>query len=51
MPTLSETISSTAFLIFFSKELLDSQFATLEKPKDAIIVDARKSPDEIVHVH
>lgn len=34
---------------FFSKELLDSQFATLEKPKDAIIVDARKSPDEIVN--
>jgi carbohydrate kinase (thermoresistant glucokinase family) len=34
---------------FFSKESLDSQFATLEKPKDAIIVDARKSPDEVVN--
>lgn len=34
---------------FFSKELLDSQLATLEKPKDAIIVDARKSPDEVVN--
>ena len=27
---------------FFPKELMESQFATLERPKDAIIVDARK---------
>jgi gluconokinase len=33
---------------FFPKELLESQFATLEKPKDAIIVDARKPLDEVV---
>jgi gluconokinase len=33
---------------FFPKELLESQFATLEKPKDAIIVDARKTLDEVV---
>ncbi|SJM94483.1 gluconokinase [Crenothrix polyspora] len=29
-------------------EFLDSQFATLEEPQDAIIVDANLTPDEIV---
>jgi gluconokinase len=33
---------------FFPKELLESQLATLEKPKDAIVVDARQSENEIV---
>lgn len=33
---------------FFPKELMESQFAALEKPKDAIIVDARKSLAEVV---
>ena len=33
---------------FFPKELMKSQFADLEKPKDALIVDARKSLDEVV---
>jgi gluconate kinase len=28
---------------------MDSQFAALEKPKDAIIVDARKSLAEVVN--
>jgi gluconokinase len=32
---------------FFPKELMESQFATLEKPKDAIIIDAR-NPLEVV---
>ena len=34
---------------FFPKELMDSQFAALEKPRDAIIVDARKSLAEVVN--
>jgi gluconokinase len=33
---------------FFPKELMESQFAALEKPKDAIIVDARKPLEEVV---
>ncbi|HYY28706.1 MAG TPA: gluconokinase [Chthoniobacterales bacterium] len=33
---------------FFPKELMDSQFATLEKPKDAIVIDARKPIDSVV---
>jgi gluconokinase len=33
---------------FFPKELMQSQFATLEKPQDAIIVDARKPLEEVV---
>src|SRR5271169_5020939 len=33
---------------FFPKELLESQFAALEKPKDAIIVDARKPLNAVV---
>jgi gluconokinase len=33
---------------FFPKELMESQFAALEKPKDAIIVDARKPLGEVV---
>jgi gluconokinase len=33
---------------FFPKELMESQFAALEKPKDAIIIDARKSLEEVV---
>jgi gluconokinase len=32
---------------FFPKELMNSQFAALEKPKDAIIIDARKSLAEV----
>jgi gluconokinase len=32
---------------FFPKELMESQFATLEKPKDAVIVDARKPLDAV----
>jgi gluconokinase len=33
---------------FFAKELLDSQFAVLEKPTNAIVIDARQSAEEIV---
>ena len=33
---------------FFPKELMESQFAALEKPKDAIIIDARKPLDVVV---
>jgi gluconokinase len=33
---------------FFPKELLESQFATLEKPKDAIIIDARNPLEAVV---
>lgn len=33
---------------FFPKELMDSQFATLEKPEDALIVDARKPLEAVV---
>jgi gluconokinase len=33
---------------FFPKELMESQFAALEKPKDAILVDARKPLAEVV---
>jgi gluconokinase len=38
---------------FFPKELMESQFAALEKPKDAIIIDARKPlaavVDQVIH--
>jgi gluconokinase len=34
---------------FFPKELMESQFAALEKPKDAIVVDARKPLKEVVN--
>jgi gluconokinase len=33
---------------FMPRTLLDSQFATLEEPRDAIVVDIRLTPDEIV---
>ena len=33
---------------FFPKELMDSQFAALEHPKEAIIIDARKPLDEVI---
>src|SRR3984893_9356739 len=33
---------------FFPKELMESQFAALEKPKGAIIIDARKPLDVVV---
>lgn len=33
---------------FFPKELLDSQFATLESPKDAIVVNANLPLDDVV---
>jgi gluconokinase len=33
---------------FFPKELMESQFAALEKPKDAIIIDARKPLEAVV---
>jgi gluconokinase len=33
---------------FFPKELMQSQFAALEKPKDAIVIDARKPLDEVI---
>jgi gluconokinase len=33
---------------FFPKQLMESQFAALEKPKDAIIIDARKEFDAVV---
>lgn len=35
---------------FFDPELLRSQFETLEEPTDAISVDIRKSPKEIVEL-
>lgn len=35
---------------FFPKELMASQFAALEKPKDAIIIDARKTLAEVVEL-
>ncbi len=28
--------------------LLDSQFATLEEPNDAIVIDIQLTPDEII---
>jgi gluconokinase len=33
---------------FFPKELMESQFAALEKPKDAVIIDARKPLADVV---
>ena len=33
---------------FFPKELLESQFATLERPADAIVVDARRPLEDVV---
>lgn len=33
---------------FAKQNLLASQFATLEEPKDAIVVDASKSPEEML---
>src|SRR6202790_5092878 len=33
---------------FFPKELMESQFAALEKPKDAIIMDARNPLDVVI---
>ena len=33
---------------FFPKELMQSQFASLEKPKNAIVIDARKPLDEVI---
>jgi gluconokinase len=33
---------------FFPKELMQSQFAALEKPRDAIVVDARQSLENVV---
>jgi gluconokinase len=33
---------------FFPKELMQSQFASLEKPKNAIIIDARNPLDEVI---
>jgi gluconokinase len=45
--TIRERLSHRA-AHFFPKELMDSQFATLAKPKDAIVVDARKPIDTVV---
>jgi gluconokinase len=33
---------------FFPKELMASQFVALEKPKGAIVIDARKPLDEVI---
>jgi gluconokinase len=33
---------------FMNPELLESQFQTLEEPKDAIVIDASKNPDHCV---
>ena len=33
---------------FFPKELMQSQFASLEKPKNAIVIDARKPLDDVI---
>ncbi len=33
---------------FFPKKLMDSQFEALEKPEDAILIDARKPLNEVV---
>ena len=33
---------------FFPKQLMESQFAALEKPKDAIIIDARRPLADVV---
>jgi gluconokinase len=33
---------------FFPKELMESQFTALEKPKDAVIIDARNPLDKVV---
>ena len=33
---------------FFPNELMQSQFASLEKPKNAIIIDARNPLDEVI---
>ena len=34
---------------FAGEAILDDQFAKLEEPKDAIVVDVSKPPEEIVH--
>lgn len=33
---------------FMPAELLDSQFATLEEPEDALVVDASQAPDALI---
>jgi gluconokinase len=33
---------------FMNPELLDSQFQTLEEPRDAVVIDASKDPDHCV---
>ncbi|CAG9177008.1 gluconokinase [Cupriavidus pampae] len=33
---------------FFNPALLQSQFATLEEPRDALVLDIRRSPEELV---
>jgi gluconokinase len=33
---------------FMTERMLDSQLATLEEPEDAVVVDVRESPEEIV---
>jgi len=33
---------------FFDPALLQSQFDTLEEPRDALVIDIRESPDAIV---
>jgi carbohydrate kinase (thermoresistant glucokinase family) len=45
--TISARLSQRA-AHFFPKALMDSQFAALEKPKDAVVIDARKPLDEVV---
>lgn len=44
--TIRERLSHRSH--FFPKELMNSQFAALEKPKDAIVIDARKPVDSVV---
>lgn len=34
---------------FVDPALLDSQFADLEEPKDAVVADISKTPEEIIH--
>jgi gluconokinase len=46
--TIRKRLEHRAATHFFPKELMQSQFAALEKPKDAIVVDAREPLEEVI---
>jgi gluconokinase len=47
-PAVAEQRLSERHAHFMPATLVPSQFATLEEPTDAIVIDARLTPDEIV---